>query len=91
MGYAKRAEIELLATGARTRVRSVEHATDLTPQERCVAQMASEGFTNQEIASQLFISSATVEYHLSKIFRKLDIGSRRRLKNALAALDSELP
>ncbi len=91
MGYAKRAEIELLATGARTRVRSVEHATDLTPQERRVAQMASEGFTNQEIASQLFISSATVEYHLSKIFRKLDIGSRRRLKNALAALDSELP
>jgi len=82
-GFAKRAEAELLATGERTRPRSAEHAADLTAQERRVAELASEGFSNREIASQIFISSATVEYHLGKVYRKLGINSRGRLKKAL--------
>jgi DNA-binding CsgD family transcriptional regulator len=81
--FAKRAEAELLATGERTRPRSAEHAADLTAQERRVAELASEGFSNREIASQIFISSATVEYHLGKVYRKLGINSRGRLKKAL--------
>lgn len=82
-GFARRAEAELLATGERTRPRSAGHAADLTPQERRVAELASEGFSNREIASQIFISSATVEYHLGKVYRKLGISSRGRLKKAL--------
>ena len=83
IGFAQRAENELLATGERTRPRSVEHALDLTPQERRVAELASNGLSNQQIASQLFISAATVDYHLRKVYRKLNIRSRVRLKTAL--------
>ena len=85
--FAKRAEAELLATGERTRPRSVDHTMDLTAQERRIAKLASEGLSNREIAAQIFISSATVEYHLGKVYRKLGINSRGRLKGALDAVD----
>ena len=56
----------------------------LTPSERRVAQMAAEGSTNRRIAQDLFVTTKTVEVHLSSVYRKLDIASRTQLAAALA-------
>jgi DNA-binding CsgD family transcriptional regulator len=81
--FTERARIELQATGETVRKRSMATQLDLTPQERQIAELASAGATNTEIASQMYLSSSTVDYHLKKVFRKLDIRSRRQLAGAL--------
>jgi DNA-binding CsgD family transcriptional regulator len=81
---AAQAESELLATGARPRRIALRGVESLTPSERRVAQMAAEGPTNREIARALFVTSRTVEVHLTSIYRKLDISSRSQLAGALA-------
>ncbi len=78
-GFADRAERELRATGATARKRTVESRDELTPQELQIARLAHDGLSNPEIAARLFISPRTVEYHLHKVFSKLDIGSRNEL------------
>jgi DNA-binding CsgD family transcriptional regulator len=82
--FARRAERELLATGERARKRTVDTLDQLTPQETQIARLAASGHTNREIAAQLFISPSTVEYHLRKAFRKLDIKSRTQLEDRLS-------
>jgi DNA-binding CsgD family transcriptional regulator len=77
--FAERARIELQATGEHARKRSPDTLGQLTPQEEQVARLVAEGHTNREIATQLFISPSTVEYHLHKVFRKLRVTSRAQL------------
>jgi DNA-binding CsgD family transcriptional regulator len=82
--FAVRARRELRATGERVRERTDETRTDLTPQEEAIARLADEGLTNTEIGAQLFIGARTVEWHLRKVFSKLDISSRKELNQALS-------
>ena len=81
---AERARVELEATGVRARKRTVETVDQLTPQETQIAHLAAQGETNREIAARLFISASTVEYHLRKAFRKLDVKSRTQLPRRLS-------
>jgi DNA-binding CsgD family transcriptional regulator len=80
----KRARAELLASGARPRRAAVEGAAALTPSEHRVAELAAAGHTNRIIAQQLFVSQKTVETHLSHVFTKLSVQSRRQIADALA-------
>ncbi len=82
-GFAERARIELEATGEHARKRTVDTLSDLTPQEAQISRLVAEGHTNREIASQLFISPSTVEYHLRKVFRKLGVKSRTQLASRM--------
>jgi DNA-binding CsgD family transcriptional regulator len=85
--FATRARRELLATGERAHRRTEETRDLLTPQETQVARLASDGASNEEIAAQMFISSNTVAYHLRKVYRKLGVGSRGKLRQALDDLE----
>jgi len=84
--FAERARRELLATGETAPRRTMEARDVLTPQEAQIARMASDRQTNPEIGAKLFISPRTVEYHLRKVFTKLDISSRKELSGALAGV-----
>jgi DNA-binding CsgD family transcriptional regulator len=81
--FADRARRELHASGETARHRTVDTFGELTAQEAQVARLAREGLSNPEIGTRLFISVRTVEYHLSKVFSKLDITSRSQLSEVL--------
>jgi DNA-binding CsgD family transcriptional regulator len=81
--FAERARRELIVTGETVRKRIPETRDDLTPQEEQIARLARDGLSNPEIATQLFLSPRTVEWHLNKVYAKLGIRSRRALPAAL--------
>jgi len=81
---AEQAETELRATGARPRRVMLAGLDSLTASERRIAELASRGLTNREIAQTLFVTTRTVEGHLTSIFRKLQLDSRNKLHAALA-------
>ncbi len=78
--WLARAEAELAATGERLQKRSAGGG-ELTPQERRVAVLVSDGLTNREVAARLFVSTNTVETHLRHVFQKLGVRSRTELAN----------
>jgi DNA-binding CsgD family transcriptional regulator len=80
-----RAREELRATGARPRRAERSGLESLTASERRVAQLASVGRTNREIAQDLFVTINTVESHMRHVFQKLAITRRAELAAHLAA------
>ena len=89
--FAERARIELRATGGPAVQHTSETPDTLTAQEALIARLAGDGASNPEIAAQLFISPATVAYHLRKVFTKLGISSRSQLAPALPARQGAAP
>jgi DNA-binding CsgD family transcriptional regulator len=81
---AGRAQVELATSGGRPRRALLSGPAALTASERRVAELAATGASNREIAQALFVTTKTVEVHLTSAYRKLDIGSRVQLAGALA-------
>jgi DNA-binding CsgD family transcriptional regulator/tetratricopeptide (TPR) repeat protein len=88
---AERGNEELAATGARPRKLLQIGPESLTASERRVARLAAEEMSNKEIAQALFVTVKTVEVHLSSVYRKLDVSSRREVASALAEPDLLAP
>jgi ATP/maltotriose-dependent transcriptional regulator MalT len=84
-GLADRAHEELVAAGARPRRdrRLLSGPESLTPSEHRVAVLVAEGLSNREVAQRQFVTVKAVQWHLSNIYRKLDVASRDDLPAAL--------
>jgi DNA-binding CsgD family transcriptional regulator len=80
----ERVRDELVIAGARPRRLMFRGVEGLTGSERRVAELATEGLTNRQIAQGLFVTTKTVESHLRSVYRKLDISSRSQLGSALS-------
>ena len=77
--WETRARSELRASGETARRRDPSTRDQLTPQELQIARLVAGGKSNPEVAAQLFLSPRTIDYHLRKVFAKLDIASRAQL------------
>jgi DNA-binding CsgD family transcriptional regulator len=86
-----RANDELAATGAQRRTVRYPGVANLTASERRVARLAAGGTSNRDIAQQLFITVKTVEMHLGRVYRKLDITSRAQLAGSLTRSETRDP
>jgi DNA-binding CsgD family transcriptional regulator len=83
--WADAAERELGASGEKLRRRAPDAEEELTAQEHRIAALVAEGASNKDVAAQLFLSTKTVEAHLTRIYRKLGVSSRTQLARATAA------
>ncbi len=83
--WADAAERELGASGEKLRRRAPDAEEELTAQEHQIAALVAEGASNKDVAAQLFLSTKTVEAHLTRIYRKLGVSSRTQLARATAA------
>src|SRR5690606_21404888 len=67
--YVSRCDRELKAGGQP----GARADTELTPQEQAVSQLVARGLSNREVAAELYVSTKTVQYHLTRIYAKLGI------------------
>jgi DNA-binding CsgD family transcriptional regulator len=86
--WAERARMELRATGEHIRRRDPSDAEQLTPQELQIALVVAEGLSNRDVGARLFLSPKTVEFHLTRIYRKLEIHSRSELVRRIVDLEA---
>ena len=89
--WAARAQSELRASGETLRRREGHEAEQLTPQELQIALHVAEGKANKEVGAALFLSHKTVEFHLTRIYRKLDVNSRAELIRRFAVDVGSIP
>src|SRR5262249_33219300 len=83
--WGERARIELRATGEHVERRDRTAAERLTPQEFQIAVFVAEGLTNRDVGARMFLSPKTVEFHLSRVYRKVGVRSRGELIRLFAA------
>jgi DNA-binding CsgD family transcriptional regulator len=83
--WADRTRAELRATGARPTVAAGAGLSELTSQELQITLAVAEGMSNRQIATALFVSPKTVEYHLGKVYAKLHVSSRTQLSRLIAS------
>ena len=91
IALTERIRAELLAAGGRPRRLVLSGLDSLTPSERRVAQLAADGLSNRDIAQNLFITTRTVEGHLTHAYQKLAITSREQLPAAHAEATATAP
>jgi class 3 adenylate cyclase/DNA-binding CsgD family transcriptional regulator/tetratricopeptide (TPR) repeat protein len=89
--WEERARLELRASGETVRKRHPSTLGQLTPQEQQIALLVADGLTNREIGAQLFLSPRTIDYHLRKVFAKLEIASRTELVRMVVAERGQTP
>ncbi|HWH96673.1 MAG TPA: LuxR C-terminal-related transcriptional regulator, partial [Baekduia sp.] len=97
--WADRARVEMRATGgaaaeggaAEKEAVAAAGLEELTAHELQIARLVAYGMTNREVAAKLFLSPKTIEYHLSQIYRKLDLRSRTQLASLMASEMPEAP
>ncbi|WP_328631339.1 AAA family ATPase [Streptomyces sp. NBC_00356] len=87
--FLERCDADLAAIGLTAPAQARSRALALTERELSVAHLVTCGRTNQEAAAELYISQKTVEYHLSNIYAKLGISSRRQLAESLRTQQPE--
>ena len=85
--WAERAQAELAASGEILTDRLAAGAQTLRPQELQIAILVGKGATNKEIAATLFLSVKTIEFHLTNVYRRLDLRSRAQLAALIARSD----
>jgi DNA-binding CsgD family transcriptional regulator/tetratricopeptide (TPR) repeat protein len=88
--WAERARTELRASGLTLRRRQPAAQEQLTPQELQIARLVAEGKTNRDVAATLFVTPKTVEFHLTRVYRKLEIHSRSELVRRMADHETEV-
>jgi DNA-binding CsgD family transcriptional regulator len=91
--WAQRAEAELRASGVAVADARGEGdpLEDLTPQQRQIVRLASDGLTNREIGDRLFLSPRTVSSHLYRSFPKLGVADRHQLRDVIARVSRPTP
>jgi DNA-binding CsgD family transcriptional regulator len=91
--WAQRAEAELRACGVALAGEPGERDAlgELTPQQRQIVRLASEGLTNRQIADRLFLSPRTVSSHLYRSYPKLGVAGRHQLRDVIARASTPAP
>jgi DNA-binding CsgD family transcriptional regulator/tetratricopeptide (TPR) repeat protein len=91
--WAQRAEAELRACGVTVADAPGERDAlwELTPQQRQIVRLASDGLTNRQIGEQLFLSPRTVSSHLYRSYPRLGVAGRHQLRDVIARASTPTP
>jgi DNA-binding CsgD family transcriptional regulator len=91
--WAQRAQAELRASGVAVTGAPGEPDAlgELTPQQRQIVRLASDGLTDREIGDRLFLSPRTVSSHLYRSYPKLGVASRHQLRDVIARASTPTP